>query len=107
MRLRLLRHLCHGASPRLARLVLAANGHPDACLVAAMLGEGRLPTPDGQTTTSDLLSLLPGARALPHLSRAAAAIARATTDAVSPAISRFCEPLTPIRFAAPFEEANR
>jgi methylmalonyl-CoA mutase len=28
-------------------------------------------------------------------------------DAVSPAISRFCEPLTPIRFAAPFEEANR
>ena len=69
--------------PRLARLVLAANGHPDACLVAAMLGEGRLPTPDGQTTTSDLLSLLPGARALPHLSRAAAAIARAATDAVS------------------------
>lgn len=28
-------------------------------------------------------------------------------DAVSPAISRICEPLTPIRFAAPFEEANR
>ncbi|BCS35601.1 ATP-dependent helicase HrpB [Luteitalea sp. TBR-22] len=66
--------------PRLARLVLAADAHPDACLAAALLGEGRLPTPDGRTTSSDLLSLLPGARALPHLARAASAIGRAAAD---------------------------
>jgi ATP-dependent helicase HrpB len=70
--------------PRLARLVLSADGHPDACLAAALLGEGRLPAPDGRTTSSDLLSLLAGARALPHLSRAAAAIARASTDRSAP-----------------------
>ncbi len=62
--------------PRLAGLVLAAEGHPDACLLAALLSEGRAPVPDGRTTPSDLLSLLPGARAAPHLRRAADAIRR-------------------------------
>lgn len=63
--------------PRLARLVLDAAGHPDACLMAAWLSEGRAGSPDGRTTDSDLLSILPVARGLPHLRRAADAIGRA------------------------------
>jgi ATP-dependent helicase HrpB len=60
--------------PRLARMVVDADGHPDACLLAALLTDGRAPTPDGKTTASDLLGLVPGARSLPHLRRAADAI---------------------------------
>lgn len=63
-------------SPRLARLVIEADSHPDACLAAALLSEGRAPSPDGRTTDSDVLSLLPGARGLAHLRQAAEAIAR-------------------------------
>ncbi len=62
--------------PRLARIVVEAGGHPDACLAAAMLSERRLPTIDGRTTTSDVLSLLPAAASLPHVRAAAAAIGR-------------------------------
>jgi ATP-dependent helicase HrpB len=67
--------------PRLARMVVDADGHPDACLLAAVLTEGRAPVPDGRTTDSDLLSLIPGARALPHLRRASDAIGRAVAEA--------------------------
>lgn len=63
-------------SPRLGRLVLAADGHRDACLAAVLLAEGRTPSPDGQTTASDLLSLIAPARRMPHLQRAAEAIER-------------------------------
>jgi len=63
-------------SPRLGRLVLAADGHIDACLAAALLAEGRVPQPDGLTTVSDLLSLVASARRLPHLQRAAQTIHR-------------------------------
>jgi ATP-dependent helicase HrpB len=73
--------------PRLARLVVDAAGHPDACLLAALLTDGRTPTPDGRTTDSDLLSLLPGARALPHLRRAADAIGRSVADTSRPRIA--------------------
>ncbi len=68
-------------SPRLGRLVLEARAHPDACLLAALLSEGRVPTPDGRTTSSDLSSLLPGARGLVHLTRAAEALGRAAHEA--------------------------
>jgi ATP-dependent helicase HrpB len=71
-------------SPRLARLVVEADGHPDACLLAALLTDGRAPSPDGRTTESDLLSLLPAARALVHLRRAADAIGRAVPSPVRP-----------------------
>ena len=63
--------------PRLARLVVDAGGHPDACLLASLLSDGRAPTPDGRTTVSDLLALIPVARALPHLRRGADAIGHA------------------------------
>ena len=66
--------------PRLARMVVDAGGHPDACVLAALLTDGRAPTPDGKTTASDLLSLIAGARALPHLQRAAEALRRALDD---------------------------
>ena len=61
-------------------MVLEAGGHPDACLLAALLADGRAPSPDGRTTESDLLSLLPVARALPHVARAAGMIRRELTD---------------------------
>lgn len=67
-------------SPRLGRLVLAADGHRDACLAAALLSEGRAPSPDGQTTASDLLSLIGPARRVPHLQRAAEAIERVVSE---------------------------
>ncbi len=67
--------------PRLARMVVEAGGHPDACLLAALLTDGRTPSPDGRTTESDLLSLLPAARALPHVQRAADVIGRGVKDA--------------------------
>ena len=66
--------------PRLARMVLDADGHPDACLLAALLADGRAPSPDGRTTESDLLALLPAARALPHVQRAADVIRRGMTN---------------------------
>lgn len=71
-------------SPRLGGLVVAAGAHRDACLAAALLSESRVPTPDGRTTTSDLVALLPGARQVPHLTRAADALARAALDAGVP-----------------------
>ena len=94
-------------SPRLARLIVEARGHPDACLAAALLSEGRVPTPDGRTTVSDLLSLLPGARAMVHLRRAADAIARSHADAairanrrpeVQGAARSFAPPLDDVTF---------
>ncbi len=66
--------------PRLSRMVVEADGHPDACLIAALLTDGRAPTADGRTTASDLLSLIPGARALPHLRRAAEAVRAALAE---------------------------
>jgi ATP-dependent helicase HrpB len=60
--------------PRLSRMVVAADGHEDACLLAALLTDGRAPTPDGRTTASDLLGLIAGARAVPHLRRAARSV---------------------------------
>jgi ATP-dependent helicase HrpB len=81
-------------SPRLARIVVDADGHPDACVIAALLSEGRMPAPDGRTTVSDLLSLLPGARALVHLRQAAAAIERVarTADGHVPPSARVSPP---------------
>ena len=66
--------------PRLSRMVVEAEGHPDACVVAALLTDGRTPTADGRTTTSDLLSLIPGARAMPHLRRAAESVRAALAE---------------------------
>jgi ATP-dependent helicase HrpB len=69
--------------PRLARLVVEAGGHAEACLLASMLSDGRAPTPDGRTTVSDLLALLPVARGMPHLRRGADAIGQAFAAAHS------------------------
>ena len=75
--------------PRLARLVVDAGGHPDACLLASLLSDGRAPTPDGRTTVSDLLALIPVARALPHLRRGADAIGHAiAAERVESGVSR-------------------
>ena len=69
------------APPRLARMVLDGIAHRDVCLAAALLSEGRVATPDGKTSSSDVLSLIATARDVPHLRRAADAIARAARDA--------------------------
>ena len=61
-------------------MVVEADGHPDACLIAALLTDGRSPTADGKTTNSDLLSLISGARALPHLRRAAESVEAAFAE---------------------------
>ena len=74
--------------PRLARRVVEAGGHPDACLMASLLGEGRAPAPDGTTTDSDVWSLLPVARGLPHLHRAADALRRAVNETLPAAAAR-------------------
>ncbi len=79
-------------SPRLARIVVEARGHADACGLAALLSEGRLPTPDGRTTTSDLLSLLPQAAAVPHVRNAAVAIERTARAVLSPSPTPQPEP---------------
>ena len=63
-------------APRLARLIVEADAHLDACLLAAVLSDGRVPAPDGRTASSDLLSLLPVARAEPTLRRTATVLAR-------------------------------
>ncbi len=70
--------------PRLARMVVDAGGHRDACLLAALLTDGRPLQPDGRTAASDLPGLLPAARALPHLRRAADAVQAALADSDLP-----------------------
>jgi ATP-dependent helicase HrpB len=67
-------------APRLSRMVAEAGGHPDACLVAALLSDGRAPSGDGRTAASDLLSLIPAARAMPHLCRAAESVRAALAE---------------------------
>lgn len=66
--------------PRLARMVVDAGGHPDACLLAALLSDGRPLSPDGRTAASDLPALVPAARLLPHIRRAAEAVQAALAD---------------------------
>jgi ATP-dependent helicase HrpB len=69
------------APPRLARMVLEDAPHRATCLAVALLSENRVAVPDGRTTTSDLMSLIAAAGDMPHLRRAAEAIARAASEA--------------------------
>jgi ATP-dependent helicase HrpB len=79
--------------PRLARLLLAANGAPLAAAACALLSE-RVTTPgSGATTTSDILSAIDRhASRLPHLDRAAREIERAAARVIARRARSITEP---------------
>ena len=63
--------------PRLARMIMAADGHPDIVRACALLSERIYLPPRHQATTSDLLSALDGwAATPPHIRQVAREIAR-------------------------------